>query len=220
MPVTQIVTTTGRSTVPVARGSITFNNSSSNWGTTNGNTYGPYTYPDSSTGQIHSLTGAEYLLTGNLGSIAGSIAINLWFYPTANNTVLMNEQDTGDESPGYHYTMLEINSSNYLRGRIWPMGPVAALTSPTTVNLNAWNHVYMTYDNGSNTVLMYLNSESTSVSATVTRTAPSSTFIGIGTSDLTQIETGSRYSGKFDDLRISTLGQSSTYNATKAKYGF
>ena len=217
MPISQILITAGRaSTGPVLpQGSFLVNGVSKTWAYTNATspTYGSYTFPDTSTGSLHTLNGTNCVISESLGSF-GTIAINLWFYPTSANTIIMSEFETGDENSGYHYTMMEISSSNVLHARIWP-GAAPGITCGNTVNLNAWNHVYYFYDAG--TLSVSLNN-GTAATGSVTRSAPSTTFLAIGVSDSTNLVTSARYQGKFNDLNVSSTA-GSTWTSTKSKYG-
>lgn len=217
MPISQILITAGRaSSGPVLpQGSFLVNGVSKTWAYTNATspTYGSYTFPDASTGSLHTLDGTNCVISESLGSF-GTIAINLWFYPTSANTIIMSEFETGDENSGYHYTMMEISSSNVLHARIWP-GAAPGITCGNTVNLNAWNHVYYFYDAG--TLSVSLNN-GTAATGSITRSAPSTTFLAIGVSDSTNLVTSARYQGKFNDLNVSSTA-GSTWTSTKSKYG-
>jgi hypothetical protein len=103
-------------------GSLSLNGSTLSWGSTNATatTYAAYTYPDDSSGSVHTLTGSQYVLSPQFG-VAPTLDINLWFYPTANNKVILGELGQAQEDSGWHLTMLEINSSNKLKGRVWQL---------------------------------------------------------------------------------------------------
>lgn len=215
MPVSQLITTVGRINAPILpQGSLLVNSVLKLWAYTNATspTYANYTFPDTSVNALHTFSGNECVISESLGAF-GDIGINLWFYPTANSVSLMSELDVGDETTSYHYTIFEINSSNQLLARIWPMTSGQAM-SCGTVTLNAWNHVNLFYSAGS--VQVSLNG-ATAVTASVSRVAPTSTFISIGYNDVTNMGFGARYRGKFYDLRVtSTSG--TTWSPPNSKY--
>jgi hypothetical protein len=200
-------------------GSLIINANTRPWATTNAAvpTYGAYTYPDETSGSLHSLTGTQYVLSELWGTTA-TICFNLWFYPTANNKIIMVELGQSLENSGFHYSMLEINSSNRLKGRTW--GQIGAVTSTGSVTLNAWNHVYFYFDNVTSTFSMSLNNETAVTQGSVSKTLSSSgySYWGIGLVDSTNMGSSARYQGKFDALVIDTTLIGSTYTATKAKY--
>jgi hypothetical protein len=160
------------------------------------------------------------VLSEGWGSLT-NISVNLWFYPTANNTIIIDELGQPQENGGYHYTMLEINSSNKLKGRVWEMTAMQAVTSIGSATLNSWNHVYFFFNSATNTFSMSLNNETPVTTTSVSRNIPFFSYWGIGLTDSTNMGSSARYQGKFDALVIdSNLAAGSNYDATKAKYGF
>ena len=200
-------------------GSLIINAQTRPWATTNATstTYGAYTYPDETSGSLHTLTGTQYVLSELWGTTA-TICFNLWFYPTANNKIIMGELGQPLENSGFHYSILEITSANYLKGRVWGQSP--PVTSTGTVTLNAWNHVYFSFNNTTNTVSMSLNNETAVTQGSVNKVLSNTgySYWGIGLVDSTNMGSGARYQGKFADLVIDTTIIGSTYTATKAKY--
>ena len=207
-------------------GQYIFNGTPTNWATTNitSPTYGAYTYPDETTGSLNTLTGTQFVLSGQLGK-SRTVNINLWFYPTANNKMILGEVGQAFENTGWHYSMLEINSTNYLKGRLWEMVSGPYLTSTGTVTLNAWNHVYLYFNDTNNTFGMSLNNETAVTRNDFIRHVPdpdyAAAYYGIGMTDNQNMEnTGNiaRYQGKFDTPVIDTTLTGSNYTSTKAKY--
>ena len=202
-------------------GSLVVNGSTFSWATTNAAspTYGAYTYPDNSSGSVHTLTGTQYVLSPQFG-VAPTLNFNLWFYPTANDKVILGELGQAAENSSWHLSMLEIDSSNKLKGRVWQMP--SGVTSTGSVNLDDWNHVYFYYDHATTTFGMSLNNETavTSNIGAVRQTSDTNhTYWGIGLYDpLTNMGSGDRYQGKFDGLVINTSIVGSNYEATKSKY--
>jgi hypothetical protein len=230
MPVTQMMSVVGRGVIappgPITpQGSFLYNSASQNWGSTNAvtTTYGAYTFPDTTTGSVHTLTGTQYLISNAFGNSA-TLNINLWFYPALNNVIVLDEVGQAAENTNWHYTMLEIDNSNKLKGRFWGMSALQAITSTGNVNLNAWNHVYLYFNNSITTIGMSLNNETAvtqNIGSGVRHVSDTGfTHFGIGVVDTTYMVTLARYQGKFDNLSIDTSITSSTYTATKAKYGF
>ena len=205
-------------------GSMSLNGTSFNWATTNATapTYAAYTYPDNSSGSVHTLTGAEYVLSQAFGNTS-TLTFNLWFYPTANNTMIIGELGQATENTNWHLSMLEIDSSNKLKGRVWQTSPANAVTSLGSATLNAWNHVYFYYDTATTTFGMSLNNETPVTRNTgIARQVSDSghTYWGIGLTDSTNMGSSARYQGKFDALVINSTLAGSNFDATKAKYGF
>lgn len=204
----------------VIGGTLSINGDTRYWSTTNATapTYAAYTYPDNSSGSVHTLTGTQYVLSEGWGSLT-NISVNLWFYPTANNKIIIGELGQPQEDGGYHYTMLEINSSNKLKGRVWEMTAMQAVTSIGSATLNSWNHVYFFFNSATNTFSMSLNNETPVTTTSVSRNIPFFSYWGIGLTDSTNMGSSARYQGKFDALVIdSNLAAGSNYDATKAKY--
>ena len=200
-------------------GQFTFNGTPTDWATTNATvaTYGAYTYPDETSGSLHTLTGSEFLMSGDIGNNT-VLNINLWFYPTANNVVIMGELGQPSENSYWHYSMLDIDSTNHLRGRLWEL--VGGVTSTGTVTLNAWNHAYLYYNSVTGYVGMSLNNETAVTTNTGTRHLPDSghTYLGIGLIDDQNLSSNARYQGKFAAPVIDTTLTGSNYSSTKAKY--
>jgi len=176
-----------------------------------------YTFPDGSSGTPYLLTGGYVIgpLINNLSS--NEITINIWFYPTANNCQIVSEYGTQDPGAGYHYTVLELNSSGNIRGRFWPNGG-SGLVSANTVNLNAWNHVWYT-NNASGYEQLQLNGGAIATQTVTARQGPGSSSFAFGVSDITNIGSTNVFQGKIGYFKYNndaTTG--SNYNATWSKY--
>ena len=199
-------------------GQYVFNGTPTSWATTNATstTYGAYTYPDESSGSLHTLTGSQYLMSGNIGNNT-VLNINLWFYPTANNLIIMGETGQPEENSSWHYSMLDIDNTNHLRGRLWSF---VGATSTGTVTLNAWNHAYLYYNSVTSSVGLSLNNETAVTINTGARqlSDTSETYLGIGVLDSQNMSSSTRYQGKFADLVIDTTLTGSNYTASNAKY--
>ena len=199
-------------------GQYAFNGTPTSWATTNATstTYGAYTYPDESSGSLHTLTGSEFLMSGDIGNNT-VLNINLWFYPTANNLIIMGEMGQAAENSYWHYSMLDIDNTNHLRGRLWSF---VGATSTGTVTLNAWNHAYLYYNSVTSSVGLSLNNETAVTINTGARqlSDTSETYLGIGILDSQNMSSSTRYQGKFADLVIDTTLTGSNYTASNAKY--
>ena len=199
-------------------GQYVFNGTPTSWATTNATatTYGAFTYPDESSGSLHTLTGSQYLMSGNIGNNT-VLNINLWFYPTANNLIIMGEMGQPSENSTWHYSMLDIDNTNHLRGRLWSF---VGATSTGTVTLNAWNHAYLYYNSVTSSVGLSLNNETAVTINTGARqlSDTSETYLGIGVLDSQNMSSSTRYQGKFADLVIDTTLTGSNYTASNAKY--
>lgn len=187
-----------------------------------------YTYPDNSyTGVTRTFSGEEYLIGPNLGIgnawQTNAITIDLWFYPTANGVQILSELNAQDPNAGYHYTVLELDSSGYVKAMFWqgaPQGFSQIITSSNTVFLNQWNHIYFTEDTqGGHT--FELNGVGTGVQNPVyTRQGPGSTseYFAIGISDATYMVTDNRFQGKVGYLTIHDYVAPSTYSNTVNRF--
>ena len=215
-----IIETTSSSGAPAPSSGVYYANGTSySWYNDGGlhPAYQSVTFPNTTTGRVQHLTGTQSLLTQPLGSLP-SFNINLWFYPTSWGKTLIAELGQTLENGFYHYSMLEINASGYLRGRTWDMAALSALTSVGTVNLNAWNHLYLYYNAATSVVGMSLNNETAVTASSITRNAPTTSVFGIGVVDFTSIEVNARYEGKFDKLIIDSTITGSNYATTVAKF--
>ena len=104
-----------------------------------------YLFPNGSYGYVDVYNSTEALFTSNLGPL-NEVWIDMWFYPENNDCWMMAENAVQDENSGYRCTILEIDSSNYLKARFWGGNPI---TCASPVIINAWNHVYMYAASGS-----------------------------------------------------------------------
>lgn len=212
MPITQLLTTVGRSS---AAGPVIYlNNQAVAWGSGSGAVVASYTFPNATTNTVYEFSGFNHIISDSLGSI-GDFYLNIWFYPINTNCVIMSEFDAPTESAGYHYTMLEIGGGA-VRARTWDMASPWLTSAAPAVNA-AWNHIYLSYAAG--TISLELNG-STAVTGSVTRAGPTTTYLGVGVSDATNMVATGRYSGYLDSVVMSTTTPGSLFNATKAKYGY
>ncbi len=200
MPVTQLITSIGRGQRPFPT-YYTFNNAQNNW--------------DSSPG-VYPFDGSGYAFTSTLGSLPTTLSINIWFRPRFNNVILLAEQDSPVENANYHYTMVEIDAFNSIRARMWDSVGTTTVVPSNGVNLNQWNHLY--YEFASGTLSVTLNN-GTAQTVSVSRTAPTSSYIGVATFQTTYMITQNRFQGELGALDITSTQAGSNYLSTKADYG-
>lgn len=181
-----------------------------------------YTFPDGSSGTPYTLSGGYAIgpLINNLGS--NEITINIWFYPLSNNIQIVSELESQNPTSGYHYTILEIDSSGHIHGRFWPNGGTGMATA-NTVTLNAWNHVWYT-NNSSGYEQLQLNGGAIATQTVSARQGPGTSSFAFGYSDSTDLDgnvgtTRSTFQGKigyFQYKNDATTG--SNYSSTWGKY--
>jgi hypothetical protein len=87
----------------------------------------------------------QYAITSNLASkfTDNKISILAWIYPTGNGVIA---SELGIQSPtsGWHESIMEITGSNTLRIGFWNGTGITQLN--TSITLNTWNQVCITYD--------------------------------------------------------------------------
>ncbi len=219
MPITQILLTANSGTANSAVGNYTWDNVANQF-------IRPVPGSDPSlisqlmpdgltTKDIHSFSGGGYVTTQ--AHATGDFYFNIWFYPVSSNVSLMSELGGGLENTGYHYNMLEIDSSNNVRAGTWNGSAIAFITTTTTVTTGAWNHLYFYYSTGTLGISVNGGSENTLSTSRSGPIGPS--YFGIGTNDTSSIVTANRFQGNLGDVVVSTVTAGSNFNATKAVYG-
>jgi len=187
-----------------------------------------YTYPDNSyTGKTYNFTGTQWMSSMNLKVnnswtatiTTAPITIDFWFYPTANSVQLLSESDHADVTSGYHYSMLEIDSSGYVHARFYNgTYPTSAIVSSNTVELNNWNHIWF-QETATGNHNFTLNNVAVTGNANYTRIPPNTAeYFLIGTSDATALTTYGRFQGKIGYLNIHDYAVASTWTNTKARF--
>ena len=235
MPITQILLTSGSS----RQGTLfDWTSDFDNWNTTSGtvgnNVYSdpaPATEPIVTSGGLQTtrnFTGSEYMISPLLSSgdswvkNSNAIAVNFWFYPTANSIQLLSEVNVQSTEPGFHYSVLEIDSSNYIKAKFWQNGSVVGhqtITSTNTVVLNRWNHIYFA-ENPSGEHTFELNGVATTSLPTYTRLPPGSSneYFVVGYQDVTNMGNNGRFQGKIGYLTIGDYPMGSIYSATSSQF--
>ena len=96
----------------------------------------------------------QYAITNNLASNFSNnkITIMAWIYPTGNG-VISSELGVGNPISGWHESIMEITGGNTLRVGFW--NGTAIIQLSTSITLNAWHLVCITYDG--TTMKGYLN---------------------------------------------------------------
>ena len=235
MPITQILLTSGGS----RQGTLfDWTSDFDSWNTTSGpvgnSVYSdpaPATEPIVTSGGLQTtrnFTGSEYMFSPLLSledswvKNSNAIAVNFWFYPTANSIQLLSEVNVQSTEPGFHYSVLEIDSSNYIKAKFWQNGSVVGhqtITSTNTVVLNRWNHIYFA-ENPSGEHTFELNGVATTSLPTYTRLPPGSSneYFVVGYQDITNMGNSGRFQGKIGWLTISDYPMGSTYSDTSSQF--
>ena len=96
-------------------------------------------------------TANDYFVTPDISSSIGASdvhTVELWFYPTGDNGVLLNYSNTSTPGSEYHFSAIEMVSGQLEFG-LWN-GTAVTSSGPTgSVTLDTWHQVVLTYD-GSN----------------------------------------------------------------------
>lgn len=170
-----------------------------------------------STGTYHAFEGNSWLQTPLMTGYGSILCINLWFYPTIANMIIMTMQGSQTENTGYTASLLEINSSNQLVAGFWNQHFTGGLTTSETVNTNTWNHVYL-YNDGVNTVMQLNGGAIYSTPHAWTTPDPLPLVLGAGTISVTNFGTSNRFQGRLGQLWVDYAVVPSTYAATKSQY--
>lgn len=96
----------------------------------------------------------QYAITNNLASKFSNnkITIMAWIYPTGNG-VISSELGVASPTSGWHESIMEITGGNTIRVGFWNGTAISQLS--TSITLNAWHLVCITYDG--TTMKGYLN---------------------------------------------------------------
>jgi Concanavalin A-like lectin/glucanases superfamily/F5/8 type C domain len=140
----------------------------------------------------------EYLVTSNLrpyfksvnSSVQSSFSMSFWIYPTAASGVVISELDSQTPSSGWHASTIEL-VNNVFKYRLWPS---STAISSTSINLNQWYHVAISYDG--TTLKAYLNGVLQGNLSFAREIPPSSQNFAIGATEATIV--GSSAYGKFN----------------------
>jgi len=153
---------------------------------------------------------AHYMMMGDLknyyppvssSSRSGVFTISLWFNPTAANGVVLSDLNSTTISGGYHTSDIEM-VGGYLKFSVWPKNVI--ITSASTVSLNTWHHVVLTYTG--NSIVAYLDGALIN-SATYTRDGPamasltSSQYFALAATESTHMGSGAYGSFLLADVK-------------------
>jgi Concanavalin A-like lectin/glucanases superfamily len=153
---------------------------------------------------------AHYMLMGDFKNYyppvtsttrSGVFTVSLWFNPTSNNGVVLSDLGTSAISTNYHTSDIEM-VNGYLKFSVWPR--IGIITTPTTVSLNTWHHVVLTYTG--NKIVAYLDGGLVG-SSTYTRDGPamasltSSQYFAIAATESTNMGSGAYGSFLLADLK-------------------
>ena len=174
----------------------------------------------------------NYLMVGDLKTFypqvtsstrSGVFTLSLWFNPTGLNGVVASDLWSSTINSGYHTTDIEM-VNGYLNFAVWPRSTY--ITTATTVSLNTWHHVVLSYTGSK--VKAYLDGTLVNT-ATYTREGPamgsltSSQYFGIGATDGTNFGSGA-YGNfllgnvKFYASSLSDADINQIYRDEKTKY--
>jgi len=96
-------------------------------------------------------TANDYFVTPDISSSIGASdvhTVELWFYPTGDNGVLLNYSNTSTPGSQYHFSAIEMVSGQLEFG-LWNGSAVTSSGPTGSVTLDTWHQVVLTYD-GSN----------------------------------------------------------------------
>ena len=180
-----------------------------------------YRFPDETQSNVIEFDGNSYQFTQPLG-VNDSFFINLWIYPLSNNRAILAETNSGSEAGSltYYYNMMEIDSSGYVRAGVYNGTPIASVTSPNQVTLNAWNHIYFYYDRSesSGTIHLEVNGGTAATQSSVNRSGPGSSYYALGLGTATSITTSAYFLGYMHNLETHDSLHGSNYEIFKSKY--
>lgn len=140
----------------------------------------------SGSGSVQSADTAVLSLTGNL-------SLSAWVYPTSNANQTIIDKRNSSQRSGYG---LELNSSGNLIGNVASAATNATVTSTSTIPLNTWSNVQLTYD-GSN-LKLYINGILDTTTASATNPADGTGVFMVGMrGDSTQ-----SFNGLIDQVKV------------------
>lgn len=187
-----------------------------------------YTFPDGSSGYVYEFNGSTTWATSPVLSDTNAwaddqISVSIWFYPTQFGVQLLTETDVppvNNDNTSYHATVLEIDSSGYVKARFYNG---ASAISSTQVILNQWNHIYFgeawTGDH-----YFQVNGLETAVSRPSYNRLKPADLGGlperfcIGAYSVTNQGNTNRFQGKLGDITISDYIAPSTFATYREKY--
>jgi len=138
-------------------------------------------------------------------STTTSFSSSAWVYPTGDGVILsINGQST--PSTGYHFSAIEIVGSKLYFG-LWnrTANAIIKVSSSSAISLNAWHHVVITYDDGTDTLTGYVdgtNVGSTTVDYSSPRILGSTLHMFWGAADIQHMGDGTGFNGTMDEIAI------------------
>jgi hypothetical protein len=174
----------------------------------------------------------NYLMVGDLKNFypqvtsatrSGVFTISLWLNPMGLNGNIVSDLWSTAISDGYHTSDIEM-VNGYMKFTVWPRSTV--ITTASTVSLNTWHHVVLTYTGSK--VIAFLDGAQVGT-ATYTREGPAmgsltnSQYFGIGAIESTNLGSGA-YGNfllgnfKFYSSALSTADIYQLYQDEKTKY--
>lgn len=168
----------------------------------------------------------QYAITGDLSSkfpnSSKLITLQMWAYPM-DNGVLVSELGIGSPSSGWHESVMEITGGNTLRVGFWNGTAITQLS--TSITLNTWNLISITYDGSA--MRGYLNGVSFG-SVNFTRDVPhaypgNGQYFALGLSDATNMGDGTYANyrlGRFDVFNTALSADEINRNWMSTAYRF
>mgnify|MGYP002128989463 FL=1 len=153
---------------------------------------------------------SQYMLMGDFKNYyppvsssnrSGVFTISLWFNPTAANGVVLSDLNSTTINGGYHTSDIEM-VGGYLKFSVWQKNVI--ITTASTVSLNTWHHVVLTYTG--NSVVAYLDGALINT-ATYTRDGPAmaslttSQYFALAATDGTHMGSGAYGSFLLADVK-------------------
>ncbi len=153
---------------------------------------------------------AHYMLMGDFKNYyppvtsatrSGVFTVSLWFNPRSLNGVVLSDLSTTSISTNYHTSDIEM-VNGYLKFSVWPKNGI--ITTASTVSLNTWHHVVLTYTG--NKIVAYLDGGLVG-SSTYTRDGPamasltSSQYFAIAATESTHMGSGAYGSFLLGDVK-------------------
>lgn len=173
----------------------------------NATLYNSPTYTSSGGKYITFNGSTQYAITGDLSSKlpTTSITLMMWVYPT-NNGVIVSELGTGSPSSGWHESVFEITGGNTLRIGLWNGSGISQIN--TSITLNAWHLIGLTYDG--TTMTGYKDGVSVGT-LSFTRAAPhigngNGEYFALGLSETTNMGSGAYGSYRLGNFQVYSTG--------------
>lgn len=153
----------------------------------------------------------DFVLTKNLYSFLNgtSRTIELWFYAEEDG-VILSELGQLSNNTEWHDSQIEVHANNVYVG-YWGSSGYTHI-NVGNIAYNSWNHVVLIYDASTSKLEGYLNGVKSEFSSTNTIQMPNTgqLYYAFGSTDDTNMGSGSWFNGKIDEVRIWKAVRSET----------